>query len=385
METPHNRIRKPQLPVDRLSQQFGPSCQINALFHYLFTGQKKLYRYLTNEGWYKLATELMKPLDQTQELIQVNLKSEPEEYFLPQIKFKTQHIYSIIDATELSQGSDVYKFLKGKPDCLVGSSYVSEDKNQRFRAMYFKFEEFVERDIANNDVPRNDFEMIKKVYKFLFEVRDESMEDQVLELISGHSTAWVNDKMIDSNGYMGDVAPDFSYMDNPLLHCSIDYCDMSDEDLAKVPVNPELDFLDEVWNGMQRAMETGTFDFGIHEKFITPYFQKPHFKKMSRIMGLEPMAMQTLPLAKNKRRQARRFDDLPMDLGTPVKKSAKKKRRQAKRFDFPDETPKLNRKHTGKFKKFEKETPKLIAPSADEIMQSFRRRTVVPVSFAFRN
>ena len=372
MDTPRTSPKKPQLPVDRLAQQWGPICQINSLFHYVMTSKQKLYRYLTNEGWYKIATELMKPLDQTQEIVQVDLIKAPEKWFVPQLKFKLEMIYEIENEDKPVKVSKVYELLKGKPDGLVG--YFSTEDDERFTNIY-KVYPWVFED--GEEYPDTDFKKLKKVWQHMFTTDDDYVYEDATALLKGHATAWVNNKMIDSNGHIGDKAPKkFSYMEETLFRSDLVYCDM---DLEKVPVNPELDFLDDVWDGMQIAMKTGKFSYGIQQKLITPYLEKPHYKKMRR-MGLQPIPINFPPNKKN-RRQARRFDYFPGMVQTPPPNEKKKKRRQATRFK--PESPK--NRNIGMWEKYSGEQPKLIAPTPDEIMQSFMRRTVVPVSFAFRN
>lgn len=359
METPR-RIRQPQLPVDRLAQQYGPSCQINALFHYIFSSKKKLYRFITNEGWYKIATELMKPVDLTQELVVVNLITESKDWFTPEMEFKNKILYDLLRSDRETKYSDLYEILKGEPDGMVAANYIKTGEEKKVAEEYYNVEFFKFFEEEGGDLAETDFEKIKKVYRWFFKLDDTSpLKSRIFRLFSGHRTTWTNNQMIDSNGYVGSVAPDFSYRDNIILMCQLFYCDMTDDELEKVPVNPELGFLDDVWDGMQRALETKTFKKSIQEKLITPYLQSPHYKKMSRIMGLEPIPMK---LVRFKETPTVHEPEDPKEEETPTVHES----------EDPKEGEPEEKKRS--FEEFSGETPKLTAPTPQELMQSLRRR-----------
>lgn len=288
----YNKVVTP----DKLVRQLGPSCEVHAYFHYIFTDPNKLYRYLTMDGWNKMLDQMLKYEEQSCIDLTDNL-----DYFFHDVKWEKESIYSI-DNRALKV-FDMYPML-GDKSGVINMFYFNGKEGQDVYLEFF-------RRLRKGSVFQNNSILdIRGIYeqmgvaalnatkdkKVIF---DESYMDRVEEemkkegyefddAIQGHSTTFTRGYIIDSNGVVFKVPTDLVYSSDTVISCYRVHCQPLKE-IDETP--PEMEFMDRIYENMVRALSNEVFTKGMVRDIITGEMDRVK----SRVSeDTEPIPMQPL-------------------------------------------------------------------------------------------
>lgn len=293
---------------DKMVKQLGPTCQVHAYFHYIFTHPDRLYRYLTMEGWNRMVAEMMK--DEEQNCLP--MRGEEQEFFKDNVEWRYTRPY-FIDERGLN-GYDMYNLItKEGKDGVLHTFYVSSEWNEKvyqeiFRSARRKFS------FKNNLLlhVQNKFEQIglgalNEVGKFTkrygypltnserqaaikdaAEREDEHGKKYVIDEPGyiGHTTAFTRGQIIDSNGDASSYPRvDFFYLKLLVLECERSYCTIKPgTEIDETP--DEMKFMDRIYDKMVGAEN---FTRGLTRRIIESESPKKERSRITEDMETIPM------------------------------------------------------------------------------------------------
>jgi len=256
-------------------EQLGPSCEVHAYFHYIFTDEKRLYRYLKMDGWNRMVDQMLKDEEQTCIDITKNL-----DQFFHDVEWKDDLIY-VIDKRMLK----VYQMypLLGKKSGVINMYYFNGKEGEDVYLKLFRrarkakiFEDPSILEINNRweqlgAASLNAIEGKRDIFneEYMDQLEKKMEEEEGYDFgdaLRGHSTTYTREHIIDSNGVVIKVPTNLVYSFDTVISCIRWYCEPLIE-IKETP--PEMKFMDRIYDNMVKALSEGEFTPGLVKEIIT--------------------------------------------------------------------------------------------------------------------
>lgn len=290
----YNKVVTPH----KLVRQLGPSCEVHAYFHYIFTDPKRLYRYLKMDGWNMMLDQMLKYKEQSCIDMTENL-----DQFFHDVEWKKDLIY-FIDGSALKV-YQMYPKLGDKSGVINTLYFNGKESEDLYRKFFQRLREKTNTVFQDNYILsiQNEYEQMGVAVlnetkdrigifdggKFEQVKGDMEREGFIFDgTVKGHSTTYTRGRIIDSNGVVIKIPTNLVYSIDTVIECTRNYCEPLIE-IEETP--PEMEFMDHIYDNMVNALSEGEFTPGLVKKIITDEMDRVK----SRVTeDMEPIPMQPL-------------------------------------------------------------------------------------------
>lgn len=277
----------------KLVRQLGPSCEVHAYFHYIFTDRKRLYRYLTMDGWNLMLDQMLKHRDQ----LCINMADKLHEFF-HDVEWKKELIYFIDGSAK--KVYEMYPMLGDKNGVINMYYFNGKEGEELYLEMFKRLR--LSAVFQDNSILgiRNKYEQMgaaalneTKDRTGIFDDGDifrveQEMGKDFEDAVQGHATTYTRGHIIDSNGTVMKLPTDHVDSVDTVISCTRYYC----EPLIEIEETPtEIKFMDDIYDNMVNALNNEEFTPGLVERIVTGEMDRVK----SRVTeDMKPIPMQSL-------------------------------------------------------------------------------------------